>query len=284
MINHSRVDAVAETLANLGHDGIAAFDQTEPEYGTLEQFFEEYDSPDHVTLLGILAASQDYQLNGDAQRFWRELERTASDYDRLQSTQTVCDLLGDFMEAGVNARLNQQKRDRLLRVFEAGFDDWFVAHHTDVPPIDVWERLADDMNTRPRSKTIVLAMKIYDIATLIREGTYLDFPREIPIPCDLQVERVSRSSGVTTSEETNRVLDAWADVMNATSERLGRDISLLRIDSIIWQAGQIIGEYEPDQAAAQRALVEHFEAVGVETVPARRLAEELTSEMVGVEP
>ena len=278
-MNQERSEAVASTLADIGYEGIVAFDRTEPEYSTLERLYDEYDSEAHVKLLGILAGSQDYQLNGDAQRFWNELERTALDYRALDSTQAVRDILGNFMETDVNARLNNQKRDRLVRVFEDGFDGWFVENHDTTAPLEVWEQLADGLNNDMNAKTVVLSMKIYDIAHLIKHGEYLTFPREIPIPCDLQVERVSRTAGVTDADETGRILSTWAEVMESTSEKVGRDISLLRIDSIVWQAGQIIGENEPDHGAARAALSEHFDSVGLEEGEAQRLAEELTVEM-----
>ena len=278
-MNRDRIHAIANALAPIGYDGIVAFDETEPEYRTLELLYEEFGNEPYVKLLGICAATQDYQLNGDAQEFWRELERTALKYGALDSTQSVRDVLGEFMEADVNARLNQQKRDRLTKLFEAGFDEWFIEHHEQAEPVEVWEQLADSMNNRMRAKTIVLAMKIYDIAHLIRHGEYLEFPFDIPIPCDLQVERVSRTSGVTTSDDTNQVLSAWAEVMEEVSDQLGHHVSLLRIDSIVWQAGQIIGRHEPDQEAARTALIEHFQEVGLNRDPARTLADELTAEM-----
>jgi N-glycosylase/DNA lyase len=278
-VNTERVDAVAEALASIGHDGIAAFDRTEPEYSTLEMLYDRFGEESYVKLLGICAATQDYQLNGDAQEFWRELEHTSQQYESLDSTQAVRDLLGDFMEADVNARLNSQKRSRLVKQFEAGFDEWFVENHREAEPVEVWEHLAESMDNRMSAKTVVLAMKIYDIAHLIRHGEYLEFPYDIPIPCDLQVERVSRTSGITDSDETGEVMDAWAEVMRRVDERLGEPVSLLRIDSVVWQAGQIIGKEEPDQAAARAALEEHFGDVGLQSDDAEYLATELTGAM-----
>lgn len=278
MTDYDRVDVLADTFANLGHEGIAAFDETEPEYDTLATLFDRYDSPDHVTLLGILAASQDYQLNGDAQEFWRQLEETAADYEALASTQTVRNLLGDFMEADVNARLNRQKRDRLVKILDAGFDDWFIANHVDAEPLTVWEELAAALGNRMQAKTVVLSMKIYDIAMLLRTGEYLEFPHETPIPCDLQVERVSRTSGLTESEDTGDILEAWAAVMEETSERLGEHVSLLRMDSIVWQAGQIIGQHER-QNPARNALEQHFKEVGISEAARGQLAAELSLDM-----
>jgi hypothetical protein len=67
--------------------------------------------------------------------------------------------------------------------------------------------------------------------------------------------------------------------MERVSEVVGRPVSLHRIDSIVWQAGQIIGKYESDCAAARDALTDHFEKVGIGSEPAKVLAEELTAEM-----
>jgi N-glycosylase/DNA lyase len=109
--------------------------------------------------------------------------------------------------------------------------------------------------------------------------TYLDFPQDISIPYDLQVERVAHTSGITDSEDEDEVMAVWAEVASQASDDLGRPISLLRIDSIVWQSGQIIGDYEPDQEAAREALIEHFEQIGLDGKQAGNLAEELTAEM-----
>jgi N-glycosylase/DNA lyase len=89
------------------------------------------------------------------------------------------------MEADVNARLHKQKRDRLARLFEAGFDEWFLENFETVTPTQVWQHLADGLNADMGAKTLVLSMKIWEISRLIRTGEYLDFPSDIPIPCDL---------------------------------------------------------------------------------------------------
>ncbi|MBV0901352.1 hypothetical protein [Haloarcula salina] len=63
------------------------------------------------------------------------------------------------------------------------------------------------------------------------------------------------------------------------SDQLNRPVSLLRIDSVVWQAGQIIGIHEPDSGAARTALVEHVTSVGIDPDPAAELAEQFTVEM-----
>lgn len=101
----------------------------------------------------------------------------------------------------------------------------------------------------------------------------------MPIFCDLWLERAAGTSGITDSESEDEVMAAWAEVASQVSNELGRSISLLRIDSIVWQSGQIIGEHEPDQEAAREALIEHFVQVGITGKEAKNLAKVLTAEM-----
>jgi len=278
-MNEQRVDIVADSLASIGYHGIAAFDRTEPEYETLELLYKQFESEAHIKLLAICATTQDYQLNGDAQRFWQELNQVIEGYDSLKTTKTVQEVLDELMRKDVNSRLNQQKRERLSKLFQSNFDSWFIQNHEPAEPVEVWNQLADGMQTRKKSKTVVLAMKIYDIAHLIRHGEYFEFPFDIPIPCDLQVERVSVSSGITDTKDSGEVIEAWGEVMEGVTERLGRPVSLLRIDSVVWQAGQIIGRNEPDQQNARKELLEHFSEVDLNQEPAQNLAHELTVNM-----
>ena len=278
-MNQDRCQIIAEVVALLSYDGIVKFDEEEPEYKTFSTLSEEVGNEPHRALLGICAGTADYQLAGDAQLFWNELERVTLAYGQLSSTRDIKEILGEFMEADVNARLNQQKRTRLIKLFDKGFADWFIENYGEVQPLTVWENLADALDNPMKRKTIVFAMKVYDIIHLIENGSYLDFPHGIPIPCDLQVERVAHTSGITNSENEDEVMNAWAEVASQVSENLGRSISLLRIDSIVWQSGQIIGKHEPNRETAQRALVEHFKEVGLSDDESTHLARELTATM-----
>lgn len=278
-MSRDRINVVAGSISALGYEGIVLFDKEEPEYQTFTTLSSELGNESHRCLLGICAGTVDYQLAGDAQLFWRELEQVALAHGQLDSTSDVKAILGDFMKADVNARLNQQKRTRLIKLFDNGFADWFIENYDEVQPLSVWENLADALDNPMKRKTIVFAMKVYDIIHLIENGTYLDFPQDIPIPCDLQVERVARTSGITDSEDENEVMAVWAEVASQAGNNLGRPISLLRIDSIVWQSGQIIGDYEPNQETAREALIEHFEQIGIQKKQVAGLAEELTAEM-----
>ncbi|WP_308444673.1 N-glycosylase/DNA lyase [Halomicrobium urmianum] len=275
-LNQKRIDAVADAMVDLGYDGITRFDRVEPEYRVLMTIRESYDANDHVYLLGVCAGIVDYQLLGDAQRFWAALEEVTLEHDQVDSIDDVQAILGAFMDASVNQRLNQQKRLRLSKLFEGSFAEWFVENHTTVPPVRIWEELATALDNQMHKKTIVFAMKVYDILSLVETGEYASFPTDIPIPCDLQVERVAGTAGLVETDDSDVVIDAWAAVADAVNEELETPVSLLRIDSIVWQAGQIIGE--SDQASARRKLVDHFKELGIEREQADSLAAELTVE------
>lgn len=279
-MNTERAQSVSKAIAGIGYDGIVAFDEHEPEYGTLTTLYSEFNDESLIKLLSICAATQDFQLNGDAQRFWQTLTEVFLSHGSLATVDDLEEILWTFMDQPVNARFTSIKNGRLQRLFDSGFCGWFLTSHQDTEPLTVWEELADGLENEMHKKTVVLAMKIYDIAHLVPHGEYLEIPYDIPIPCDLQVERVSQTSGLTSAEEPKRIMDAWATVMESVSEQVGHHISLLRIDSIVWQSGQIIGNHGPDQKAAQDALIRHFvEQVGIDQLEAETLAHELTVEM-----
>jgi len=83
-MNPKRIGEVAEAIATLGYDGIVAFDQTEPEYDTIRTLLETFDDPTLVELLVVSATTEDYQLNGDAQLFWNELDRVALEWGQAE--------------------------------------------------------------------------------------------------------------------------------------------------------------------------------------------------------
>jgi len=278
-MQEERVEAVSEAIAGIGYEGIVAFDQYEPEYSTIERLYEEFEDTDLVQLMVTCATTQDFQLNGDAQRFWQTLTNVSLEHGSLDSLDSVEAILWEFMEQPVNARLSGMKSTRLEKLLDSGFPEWFVANHRGAEPFEVWERLADGIENEKRKKTVVLSMKIYDIAHLIETGEYLEFPYDIPIPCDLQVERVSETSGITASTDTGEVMAAWAEVMERVSEKVGHPISLLRIDSIIWQAGQVIGNAGENLRESRQALDAHFQEVGLEEPNRTVLANELTASL-----
>ena len=159
-----RVEAVSDAIAYIRYEGIVAFDQFEPEYSAIESLYQEFEDSDLVQLLVVCATTQDFQLNGDAQAFWRTLTEVSLEHGALNSFADVEAILWEFMETPVNARLKDMKSTRLEKLLSSGFPDWFLANHRSAEPFEVWEQLAAGIENEKRKKTVVLSMKIYDIA------------------------------------------------------------------------------------------------------------------------
>jgi N-glycosylase/DNA lyase len=281
VMTDDRIDAVAGAIAALGHDGITAFDREEPEYDPLQTIDDRADSDPHVALLGICAGVVDYQLAGDAQRFWPAFEHVTLEHGPPGSVTEVQDVLATFMDQTVNARLNSQKRMRLAKLFDSGFADWFVDHHDRALPIEVWDRVADALDNRMSKKTVVMAMKVYDVLHLIRTDEYLDLPIDIPVPCDLQVQKVARTSGIVMDDDDASVMNAWGAVTERVNEHLDTPVSMLRVDSIVWQAGQQIDE--ADFEGSRTTLERYFTSIGIDDDHADRLAREFVGSTPDVE-
>ncbi|WP_135827260.1 N-glycosylase/DNA lyase [Halorussus ruber] len=282
MATHSaRIDALAGALADLGHDGIARFDEYEPEYKTLTVLNRRFDSDAHLALLSVTAGLSDFQLAIDAQAYWESLRQVALDHGSLNSIEDVKTIMDVFMDEPVNARYTQMKRGRLSKLYDYGYPEWFVETYPDHEPRKVWEEAAIGLGGKNKmnQKTVVLGMKIYDIHNLIVNGEYLDFPDDIAIPCDTHVQRVAVFVGLTSTEDPDVVRARWTDVADRVSQILGEPISLLRIDSIVFQFGQIVSRESFDRGRAYDEFVSHAGHVGIEQGKAERLAEELTANL-----
>jgi len=65
-------------------------------------------------------------------------------------------------------------------------------------------------------------------------------------------------------------------VMEEVNDKLDRPVSMLRIDSIVWQSGQIISENDDRYKPSQHALTEYFTDIGLDSDRSERLAQEFT--------
>lgn len=276
--SEERIAAVAEAITGLGYGGILAFDRTEPEYDTFETLVDEYGNRDGVYLLAVCSSLVDYKLpeGKDAQEFWAVFERVALDAGPPETTADVVTTMEAFLEEPINEQLTDQKRDRVQRLFRNDFADWFAWNHHAVPAGEVWNRLAEALNNDRRNKTVVFAMKVYDIVNLLADGSYRTFPEDVTIPVDFHVRNVTTSAGLVPGDDPDdaAVSDAWADVTTAVEDAFQRPVSVFRIDSIVWQLGQIIYEAETPEPALREFLTDE---IGVEEDVAATLATELTA-------
>lgn len=276
--NSSRVKEVASAFSEVETEGIEAFDEEEPEFDTLKTLRKQYDSDDHLALLSVMAGLSDFQLAIDAQAYWNSLEEIALSHGSLDSIQDVNTIMDEFLDEPVNARYTEMKRNRLVKLNDNGFPMWFLDNYPIESPAVIWERTAIDLGGRGKmsDKTVVLAMKILDIHNLIINGSYLPFPDNIDIPVDEHVGRIARYSGITSSTDEEQVRECWAEVADEVEQNLDDRVSLLRIDSVVFQFGQQISGENFDPEDSRQVFYEHAVETGVSPENAKMLANELT--------
>ena len=290
-INGARIGAVAEALAAVGWEGFVKLDRLEPEYRVLSEVYERMGDVRPVLVLGMAAATIDYQLAGDAYRFWDTLLHVVrARHYRLGSLGDARAVLEEFLSKPVNARFNRAKRGRIARFFDSGFAEylWNTAYrYYHSRPREVWMRLAEAMRNRPQSKTIVFSVKVMDLVSLIVEKRYSNLPAEVPIPVDVHVARMAVYSGIVEGVPPGMLAEAcgtrgnifrraWGRVAEGVSAVTGRRVSVLRVDSLVWQLGNRTGNVG-SREMARRVIVDYLSGrAGIGLGAALRVADELT--------
>ncbi len=137
-------------------------------------------------------------------------------------------------------------------MFKSGFASGFwksKMEESRKEPYKVWVSLARSMGDPVDKKTIVMAMKAFDMETLAVKKHYLPFPPDIPIMVDSRVTYASLSSGIAivepevsidtiASSYRSEIIRAWSEVIAIAKQKLGQEFNALRLDSLIWQAGE----------------------------------------------
>jgi len=257
---------VAKALSDMGWETFPLLDRVEPEYEVLRRLYES--SGVRATLVvGMGAAIVDFQLGaGGAEEFWRCLSELLEQKGfALEDLSEARRLLFDFLDrCKANSRLKSLKRERLTKFFE-GFakDLWSEAYEFfNERPDEVWSRLSRSMGGRPEAKTVVFAMKVLDIVSAIATGSYALFRRLPPIPVDEHVRRMSHYSGVVVGEphlfKAEVYREAWAKVSQEVTKRLGRVVSPLRLDSLLWQLSKEASRHGYAKSRAVPAMAKYL--------------------------
>jgi len=276
-----RIKIIADLFCKLGFDKIVQFDLLEPEYTALKKIHSKNVEPEYLGLIALSAGTIDFQLGaGGAERFWSTLSTIADGFKELNSPGHIESLMRRFLNDPINARNQNIKRNRIRKIFSSGFVEWYLNSYDFLRknPALLWKKLAETIGSSIEKKTMVFSMKAFDISNLVCYGDYLDFPWNIPIPVDFHVKRVTISAGLLDyygSDDLVRYV--WSLVLRKVRERLGRNITLLRIDSIAWQIGKIIYACKYRKEISQKSI-EHYltRKIGVEKTLANRMAIELT--------
>ena len=185
-----------------------------------------------------------------------------------------------FLSKRVNARSNINKVRRTTKLCRSHFirDLLKNVKRYKEDTEFLWNCLASTLGTDKSRKTIVFSMKAFDLVNLILEGKYLEFPTDIPIPVDVHVRDVSIASGLISEYHNDQeIIDAWIKVLRKINTGINPKVNLLRIDSILWQAGKKISGVNFDKEYSKSTLFNYFtQEVNLEEKAAMKLAEELT--------
>ncbi|RLE50497.1 MAG: hypothetical protein DRJ33_07360, partial [Candidatus Methanomethylicota archaeon] len=121
--------------------------------------------------------------------------------------------------------------------------------------------------------------------------SYASFPKKVPIPLDVHVARMALYSGIVEDglpenlkDNIQRIKDiflmAWSYVAEKVSEILNKDISPLRIDSLIWQLSKEAQKVNYERRHAAKYIVRYLVGkAGISESAAIKVAQELTYNM-----
>ena len=276
-----RARVIADLFSSLGFNRTVKFDMLEPEFHALKTLYRSGVKPKYLGLIAVCTGVIDFQLGfGGADRLWKTLVEVAGKFEDLNDLRQVELLMTRLLTEPVNRRSLQVKAARIRRIFDSGFAGWFIEKYETLRrnPVVLWRRLSETLRSRMERKTMVFAMKAFDISHLICFGDYASFPWDIPIPVDFHIKNVTISSGLLRHYESDDSFrKAWAYVLKELKEKTGHNISLLRLDSIVWQLGKIMYASKYERKASMENIKRYMmEKIGVNTELAERFAEELT--------
>lgn len=101
---------------------------------------------------------------------------------------------------------------------------------------DIWYKLSKTMNSKPRQKTIVFAMKCLGIS-LIMNGIYeFDFD-DIPIPVDSRIKSFVKNLGIDFKNDEDII--AFFDIVLKSLKQNIPNLTMIHLDSLLWQIGKL---------------------------------------------
>jgi len=300
-IDEDRVRVVGEVIGDIGWKGFLRLDMREPEFKVLSEIYRRVGDSRVVVVLGLATGIVDFQLgSGGAPKLWNTLLQIVSRRGfKLSSLEDVKNVISDFLKDPVNARVRKIKCSRVEKFFNSGFAQYLWSmdfSYLAENPTKVWYKLAKTLNNKPYQKSIVFTMKVLDLITLIVKDRYAHLPHNIPIPLDLHVARMALTSGIVKHYEAGKLTssiveemmtqnpqifrNAWAKVSYHVSKKIGKHISLLRLDSLIWQIGRKAYEAHYTKNLAKQKIKQYLaEEVKINSKVAEKIANIFTYKM-----
>lgn len=254
-LNLTRIKQLATLLSEVSLDFFKEIDKREPEYQVFFSLSRDYarSRPNRfdvaLALLGIGTGLIDFQQKDPGRTLWQPMAKLTRKEGYPINVEGIRNIIFYLAKS---SRFGNTKLKRAERFFTSGFPSWLLNNDLlDLRknPYNIWLRLSRSMGDPMNKKTIVMAMKAFDMETLAVTNEYLPFPPHIPMMIDSRVTYVSISSGIVVADPMlsvdelasryrNELVDAWSEVVERVQKILGNRFNALRLDSLIWQAGE----------------------------------------------
>ena len=252
----NRIEQHATLFSKISLDFFKRIDRREPEYRTFLSLSKDYSKcrplkfDSSSALLGIGTGLIDFQQRDPGRTLWQPMERLTRKMGFPIDVEGIRDIVFHLAKS---SRFGSTKLKRAEKFFTSGFPSWFLRNdlrYLRKDPYDVWMRLSQNMGDPENKKTIVMAMKAFDMETLAVTNEYLPFPSHIPMMIDSRVTYVSLSSGIVVADPRfsvdeiasryrDELVEAWSEVVKQVQKTLGNRFNALRLDSLLWQAGEL---------------------------------------------
>ncbi len=253
-INNNRIRIISNTIKDIGLEAIKRIEEYDPQFKALRKIHNRIKDLRFLCLAAICNAIISYRLSGHGEDYWLEFAEylTYRNISLNVNADYIVDLVAEFLtKSKYNRMLLNQKISRLRRLKTHG------VHRTifDKCPelINNLSRLlvviANGINAKPDSKTIVFAVKMAYYAARVH-GKSIIPPMDIMIPVDRRIGLLSYTSGIidlntriTSVRDLERIVLRYSGIPREAWRRVSLEAGIppLNIDSLIWFISRGLG-------------------------------------------
>ncbi len=242
IVNQGRVSQVANVFRSLGSEGVRIFEDSDPQMKAALRIARACGRLCPAVLATNALVS--YMLKVRGEEFWVGLAEHVERVGCGRSHEGIVRVVELYTKLR-NRRFMGSKLKRLRKLLECP-EVTEAAVSGDL--LRLWRSISNCLSTDPASKTVVFSVKMayYGLRALGRD---VSLPREVPIPVDLRVCKVTYLSGIATPAGVRGLLEAVNALMKRPSRvravwgKVSRlsGIPPLSLDAPAWIVGGLVG-------------------------------------------
>ncbi len=262
-VDSRRIRVIAEKIRQVGLEPILLIEEHDPQFKAVLEIVERTNDECIAFLLIVLNAIVSYRLSSPGEEYWLEFASYVSSR-KIHNVHEVFENIKRFLTVSKGNRLlREQKIRRLTKLLTSSSLGYLLdlCRNNRINLVEVADILANSLNSKRNSKTIVFACKMsYYFLKAI--GHNIIPPFEIDIPVDRRIALISYTSGLvkltpSTSNvrkiapillhNSSLIASTWREISNLSS------IPPLNIDSLAWLISKGIG-VKPVSYVREQAL------------------------------